>query len=490
MSSADKVCMVCGDKALGYNFNAVTCESCKAFFRRNALLSKDFTCPFSATCEITIVTRRFCQRCRLEKCFRIGMQKEYIMSEEDKMLKRKKIEQNRAKRKSKNSGSKGEGISTKIKKEADELPRSEQWAMEAERSYVNSSPCSSYSEHSTGSTVRQPGVSSSSMSPDAMRARFSPIAAQVYPLSPLAPPATVSSSTYEAIHHPASDPEASLCSVRANFPTKHSSAAEIVSFLLDHPRESDVFLKALMPNQHDALEILSKIIHSQKDAMRFIGHFIGAPGDALKIIAKLMDSPVNALNVFTKFMCSPTDALELIAKCVNSPAEVLHFVRQLMSSPESAMETLNRFLSSPAEAMKMLNDMVNTTFADSTTKPENAPAVPEEGDADNRGSMIKSLIDTLKADPQVESAKCEADVDRPAQHNSLESVISDAINMEYNLYNREANLNRELNDAETAKLNELIVAYKALFVPLDEDITPLVLYGSDVNEKVAIALPA
>lgn len=35
----DKICGVCGDKALGYNFNAVTCESCKAFFRRNA--SKD-----------------------------------------------------------------------------------------------------------------------------------------------------------------------------------------------------------------------------------------------------------------------------------------------------------------------------------------------------------------------------------------------------------------------------------------------------------------
>jgi len=30
-------CVVCGSSANGYNFDAITCESCKAFFRRNAL---------------------------------------------------------------------------------------------------------------------------------------------------------------------------------------------------------------------------------------------------------------------------------------------------------------------------------------------------------------------------------------------------------------------------------------------------------------------
>ena len=31
------VCGVCGAPAHGYNFDQITCESCKAFFRRNAL---------------------------------------------------------------------------------------------------------------------------------------------------------------------------------------------------------------------------------------------------------------------------------------------------------------------------------------------------------------------------------------------------------------------------------------------------------------------
>lgn len=30
-------CSICGGAAHGYNFDAITCESCKAFFRRNAL---------------------------------------------------------------------------------------------------------------------------------------------------------------------------------------------------------------------------------------------------------------------------------------------------------------------------------------------------------------------------------------------------------------------------------------------------------------------
>lgn len=45
-----------------------------------------------------MVTRRFCQKCRLKKCFAIGMKKEWIMSEEEKKAKRDKIEKNRKKR--------------------------------------------------------------------------------------------------------------------------------------------------------------------------------------------------------------------------------------------------------------------------------------------------------------------------------------------------------------------------------------------------------
>ncbi|XP_052227193.1 nuclear hormone receptor HR96-like isoform X2 [Dreissena polymorpha] len=83
------ICQICGDRALGYNFDAITCESCKAFFRRNALKTKVFTCSFEGSCKLDPHTRKFCSGCRLKKCMDVGMKKEWILSD-DQLAKRRK----------------------------------------------------------------------------------------------------------------------------------------------------------------------------------------------------------------------------------------------------------------------------------------------------------------------------------------------------------------------------------------------------------------
>jgi hypothetical protein len=42
----DLICVVCHASAMGYNFDQITCESCKAFFRRNAL-NNAVSCSFN-----------------------------------------------------------------------------------------------------------------------------------------------------------------------------------------------------------------------------------------------------------------------------------------------------------------------------------------------------------------------------------------------------------------------------------------------------------
>ncbi|CAG2109224.1 unnamed protein product, partial [Medioppia subpectinata] len=90
-----KICSVCGEKAIGYNFCAITCESCKAFFRRNATKIQEYKCPFDDKCKVDIKTRKFCRRCRLRKCYAVGMKQEWILNEEEKEIRRHKIEENR-----------------------------------------------------------------------------------------------------------------------------------------------------------------------------------------------------------------------------------------------------------------------------------------------------------------------------------------------------------------------------------------------------------
>ncbi|XP_036901470.1 nuclear receptor subfamily 1 group I member 2 isoform X2 [Sturnira hondurensis] len=77
-----QICRVCGDKATGYHFNVMTCEGCKGFFRRAMKRNARLRCLFrKGTCEITQMTRRQCQACRLHKCLESGMKKEMIMSD-------------------------------------------------------------------------------------------------------------------------------------------------------------------------------------------------------------------------------------------------------------------------------------------------------------------------------------------------------------------------------------------------------------------------
>ncbi|KAH9489934.1 hypothetical protein Btru_038295 [Bulinus truncatus] len=112
----EKLCGVCGDKALGYNFNAITCESCKAFFRRNALKDKSMVCLFENKCVVDIRTRRFCPACRIKKCFSIGMNREMILDDSEKKKRMSKVMENRAKREPVSSVS---SLAVQIKTEID-----------------------------------------------------------------------------------------------------------------------------------------------------------------------------------------------------------------------------------------------------------------------------------------------------------------------------------------------------------------------------------
>lgn len=79
-------CHVCGDKSTGSHFGGISCESCKAFFRRSVQRNRfeDYKCSYSGECKMNTNTRKICQFCRYKSCLAIGMRPKWVLSDDER----------------------------------------------------------------------------------------------------------------------------------------------------------------------------------------------------------------------------------------------------------------------------------------------------------------------------------------------------------------------------------------------------------------------
>jgi len=86
LSPTDK-CKVCNEPAAKHvHYGAMTCFSCRAFFRRSIQnkTASTYVCRRSKTCEINLRTRKNCQYCRYGKCIGAGMKPSWVLSEDER----------------------------------------------------------------------------------------------------------------------------------------------------------------------------------------------------------------------------------------------------------------------------------------------------------------------------------------------------------------------------------------------------------------------
>ncbi|KAE8745871.1 Hormone isoform eceptor-like in 78 isoform A [Frankliniella occidentalis] len=76
-----ETCVVCGDRASGRHYGAMSCEGCKGFFKRSIRKHLGYQCRGSKNCEITKHHRNRCQYCRLQKCLNKGMRSDSVQHE-------------------------------------------------------------------------------------------------------------------------------------------------------------------------------------------------------------------------------------------------------------------------------------------------------------------------------------------------------------------------------------------------------------------------
>lgn len=79
-------CHVCGDKSTGSHFGGISCESCKAFFRRSVQKNRhaEYKCSYSGECKMNLSTRKICQFCRYKHCVMIGMKSKWVLSDDER----------------------------------------------------------------------------------------------------------------------------------------------------------------------------------------------------------------------------------------------------------------------------------------------------------------------------------------------------------------------------------------------------------------------
>ncbi|KAM9854900.1 bile acid receptor [Aulostomus maculatus] len=133
----EELCVVCGDKASGYHYNALTCEGCKGFFRRSITKNAVYKCKNGGNCEMDMYMRRKCQECRLRKCKEMGMLAECLLT--DIQCKSKRLRKNTKGSPGRSTGDETEGAdntdskqvtsTTKPAKEKVEITQGEQALM-------------------------------------------------------------------------------------------------------------------------------------------------------------------------------------------------------------------------------------------------------------------------------------------------------------------------------------------------------------------------
>ncbi|XP_041852598.1 bile acid receptor isoform X2 [Melanotaenia boesemani] len=133
----EELCVVCGDKASGYHYNALTCEGCKGFFRRSITKNAVYKCKSGGNCEMDMYMRRKCQECRLRKCKEMGMLAECLLTEIQ--CKSKRLRKNTKTSPGRSTGNETEGAdsadnkqvtsTTKLSKEKVEITEEQQTLM-------------------------------------------------------------------------------------------------------------------------------------------------------------------------------------------------------------------------------------------------------------------------------------------------------------------------------------------------------------------------
>lgn len=340
------------------------------------------------------------------------------MSEEDKELKRQKIEQNRNKRK------------LKIDSD-DECKANRMETKKVKEESVSSIKSSIQSDDSIDESLGYLSLSPNSNVAEIVTA------------------ITESKSSSSVIQHVMKNQDAAL---------------KVMSKIINDPNQALLFISHLIKNPENGMLILSKMMaKSPLDALTVFTQFMSSPLNALQIIFKVVSSPHEILRFMEELTITPQNAMEIMQRFMTGPAESFQNISEKISKLNVPgrqaychNETIKSMLDiSSLDSPKSISSMSSPSIANS----------PYYNDSNNNDyqQVASSILKEISQD--VNSTK-------PFKINSIDSIINEAIKLEYNTpetISQIQNPCRELNEIETMKIQELLDANCALYAPVEDD---------------------
>uniref|UniRef100_A0A915CJP6 Nuclear hormone receptor family member nhr-47 n=2 Tax=Parascaris univalens TaxID=6257 RepID=A0A915CJP6_PARUN len=102
------LCVVCEDLATGNHYSVPSCNGCKTFFRRAVVNNRTFACMGTGNCPVNKGVRCACRHCRFKKCLQVGMDRNSIQNDRDRIgytKRTRKADKNVAEKRSKTATS-------------------------------------------------------------------------------------------------------------------------------------------------------------------------------------------------------------------------------------------------------------------------------------------------------------------------------------------------------------------------------------------------
>lgn len=266
-------------------------------------------------------------------------------------------------------------------------------------------------------------------------------------------------------------------------------ASQVLNLFMKTPEDVIEVLEKIITSQSDALKLVQHLIAYPGDALKIISKLMNSPFEALTVFTKFMSSPTDALEIITKIVNSPQDVVEFVKQLMKSPQNALHLMNTFLNSPAEALKIINRMVSNSSLAEKtehhttpIINSMLEEAHSNNNSPtynnitnghPSSSVPFPE-----NRGNVSNQLEE--RNDDSMSFTFGDF-------MNPLESVLSEVIRLEYSEAAQPVPCDvKDLNDNEFGKLRELRAASEALFYPLDDEFSHLSDDSDDNGYKVSI----